>query len=675
MSQEDIHRQAALLRKEIDHHNYRYYVLADPEISDREYDELYKKLEKLEREHPELVTPDSPTQRVGDILTKEFPVVTHAVPMLSLDNTYSEEEIYDFDRRVRELLEGESYEYVAELKIDGVAVSLTYRNGKLVRGATRGDGTQGDDITPNIKTIRSLPLVIHNAPEGLSDFEVRGEAFMKKPDFLKLNERQEESGAKTFANSRNATAGTLKLQNPKIVGSRPLSMFMYGLYVMGKADGRFRRHFENLEALEKMHFPVNPCRRLCSSIESVLSFCREMETERENLAYEIDGVVVKVNSLDQWDILGTTAKSPRWAVAYKYKARQATTIVKRVEWQVGRTGAITPVAHMEPVSLAGSTISKATLHNAEEVKRLGVRTGDRVVIEKGGDVIPKVVTVLTGERPEDAGEIVIPERCPACGSEVVRFEEEVAIRCVNLGCPAQIAKRIEHFASRGAMDIEGLGEAVVRQLLDNGLIADHGDLYSLKADQIAALERQGAKSAGNLIQALQESKKRPLSRLLFGLGIRFVGAGAAQEIARHFRTFGAIQNADREALLEVEGVGDAMADSIYRFFREEENLKIIDKLIRAGVIREEKAQEPVRRGDQFAGKSVVLTGKLERFTREEAAVLIEERGGKVTSSVSKNTDLVLSGDNAGSKLDKARKLGVKIMSEDEFLALIGETER
>lgn len=659
------------LRKKIQYHNYRYYVVNDPEVSDYEYDQLLKKLESFEKQFPQLITPDSPTQRVGGTITRVFPSVTHRVPMLSLDNTYSEGEVWDFDRRVRELLEGTSYQYVAELKIDGVAITLLYRIGRYVQGATRGDGVQGDDITANLKTVRSIPLWIPDLPAGMEEFEVRGEAFMKKEDFLRLNEEQEEREEKTFANSRNATAGTLKLQDPRIVAHRPLSLFIYGLLLNNSRDDKFREHYKNMQLLERMHFPVNPLRRLCPSMKEVMEFCAEIEKKRDTLPYEIDGVVVKVNSLDQWDILGNTAKSPRWAVAFKYKARQSKTVLNDVSWQVGRTGTITPVAEMQPVSLAGSTIHRATLHNEDEVKRLGVMIGDHIIIEKGGDVIPKVVGYIPEERPSDTRPIKIPSDCPVCGSKVTRFEEEVAIRCLNLACPAQVSRRIEHFASRGAMDIAGLGEAVVRQLLDNQLIADPGDLYYLKAEKIAELERQGKKSAENLINAIEKSKQQPLSQLIFALGIRFIGKGAAKDLAKHFSSLDAIRHAPVEELLTVEGIGEKMADSLWKFFREEHNLKIIQKLKNAGVMLEIPKSAALEIPDKvFEGKTFVLTGKLRRYSRDEAGKLIEERGGYVSSSVGKKTDMVLAGEEPGSKYDKAKKLGIRIITEEEFQTML-----
>jgi len=661
------------LRDDINYHNYRYYVLDDPVISDYEYDKLMKELIHLEKEHPELITPDSPTQRIGEEPTKVFPTITHSVPMLSLSNTYTEEEVIDFDRRVKNLLGGEKYQYVVELKIDGVAVCLIYRNGRYGQGATRGDGVTGDDITQNLKTIKSIPLNILKPLEGVDEFEVRGEVFMKKNEFIKLNEMQVEKGEKVFANSRNATAGSLKLQDPKIVAERPLSIFIYYLLVeKGKKD-KYDSHYHNLKLLYEMGFPVNQNSRLCENIYKVLDYCKEWEEKREEVDYETDGVVVKVDSLRQWGILGSTAKSPRWSIAFKFKAKKIETVVRDVFWQVGRTGSITPVAVMEPVSLAGTVVKRATLHNVDEIKRLNIMLGDTVVIEKGGDIIPKVVEVNFSKRLPEAKTISAPKKCPVCGSEVVRFEDEAAIRCINFSCPEQVAKRIEHFASRNAMDIGGLGEALVEQLTENKMVSDPADIYYFKKEELSALERMGSKSAENLLSQIEQSKTRPLERLIFALGIRYIGAGAARDLAKRFSSIDEIKDAGLDELLTIEGIGEKMAKSIVEFFNRDENLKVLEKLRKAGVLMEKKREEVTERKtiEEIDGKTFVLTGTLERLTREEASKLIIENGGKVLSSVSKNTDYLLLGKNPGSKYDKANKLGVKIIKEDEFLRIMG----
>jgi len=659
------------LRKLIKEHDYNYYILAQPTISDYEYDQLVNELIQLEKENPHLITPDSPTQRVGSDLTNVFNPVTHRIPMLSLSNTYSEEEMYDFDRRVKEgLPKNEKVEYVCELKIDGVSVSLRYKNGLLVTAATRGDGTTGEEITNNVKTIRSVPLSIRK-PESkklnLDDIEVRGEIYMEIEAFKKINEERELNGEKTFANPRNLTAGTIKLLDPQLVAKRPLKIFVYYLY---SETDELTTHYENLKLLREMGFPVNQNYKLCKDINEVMKFCDEWEDKRDTLPYEIDGVVVKVNSLKQQRILGNIAKSPRWAVAYKFKAKQAKTKLNRIVWQVGRTGTLTPVAELEPVFLAGSTISRATLHNIDEIKRKDIREGDVVIIEKGGDVIPKVVAVDLSQRPKNSQEVKLPSKCPVCNSNLFRPENEVAIYCENNLCPAQIKGRIEHFASRGAMDITGLGEALINLFVDLGYLKDYSDIYHLKEhrEELIQIERLGEKSVDNLLSSIEKSKEKPFDKVLFALGIRYVGAGVAKKIADHFKSIDALMNASEEEIESIHEIGPSISKSIKRFFSDNNNIKLIERLKKAGL--KFKSEEIKITSDKLKGKSFVLTGTLSSMSREEAKEKIISLGGHVLSAVSKNTDFVVVGENPGSKFDKAQKLGIPILSEEEFLKMI-----
>ncbi|BDQ03845.1 NAD-dependent DNA ligase LigA [Ignavibacterium sp.] len=673
---ESVEKKIQKLREEINKYDYHYYVLAQPLISDEEYDKLYKELEKLEAENPHLITPDSPTQRVGKDLTKEFKPVNHLVPMLSLANTYDEQDVYDFDRRVREgLPEGEKVEYVVEYKIDGASVSLRYIDGKLFTAATRGDGTVGEEITNNVKTIRAVPLKIKK-PSGtnykLNDFEARGEIYMNIADFEELNRRQAEKGEKLFANPRNSAAGTLKLQNPQIVASRKLNIFLYSLISL---EDEFESQSENLELLKQMGFRVNPDYRVCKNINEVLDVCKEFETKRDSLEYEIDGAVIKVNSIRQQNILGSIAKSPRWAVAYKFKAKQAFTFVRDIVWQVGRTGAVTPVAELEPVKLAGSTISRATLHNYDEIKRKDIRVGDKVVIEKGGDVIPKVVAVITDERKKDSKPTLPPEVCPVCKSKLYKPEDEVALYCENPECAAQIKGRLIHFASRGAMDIEGLGEALIDLFVEKGFLKTFSDIYNLKKhrEELIQIERLGEKSVDNLLKAIEKSKSQPFEKVLFALGIRYVGAGVAQKLAEHFGNIDALIKADEDEILSVYEIGPSISKSLKQFFSDKHNLELIEKLKKAGLRFSSEQKKPVK-DNFFKDKTFVLTGTLSTFSRDEAAARIKKLGGKVASSVSKNTDYVIAGEKAGSKLDKAKSLGVGIMNEEEFLKLLEENK-
>ncbi len=676
MADDTLARRAEELRTLVRDANYRYYVLNDPTLSDREFDRLLDELIAIEREHPELVTPDSPTQRVGSDLTPSFPTVTHRRPMLSIANSYDPEEVREFDRRVRDRLDGGQPRYVCELKIDGVAVSLIYEDGRLVRGATRGNGEQGDDVTPNIRTVRSVPLRVRPVSVDsteLKNFEVRGEVYMNVEAFEGMNAEREKAGEKRFANPRNSTAGTLKLLDPKVVASRPLSLFTYYL---DSDDVRFDCHSKNLELLERLGFPVNRNRALCESIDEVLEFCRHWETHRQDLPYQIDGVVVKVDSIRQQEELGQISKSPRWVLAYKFEARTAETVLNDITLQVGRLGRVTPVAELTPVLLAGSTISRATLHNEDFIRDLDIHIGDTVVIEKGGDVIPKVDEVVLAKRPEHSKAWEFPERCPCpLHSLLHRPEGEANHFCENAECPWQIRRRITHFASRGAMDIDGLGEKVVDQFVELGWLTNYADVYDLRErrDEIAALERWGERSADNLIEAIDASRQRPFARVLYALGIRHVGAAVARSIARAFASIDRLSDASMEDLESVDEIGPSIADSVVTFFADPDNRRIIRRLRDAGVVMEadegEIRAERVE-GSPFNGRTVVLTGTLETHTRPEATELIEARGGKVTSSVSKKTDYVVAGADPGSKLEKAEKLKVTVIDEEEFLRML-----
>ena len=659
-------RRAEQLARELHDHDYRYYVLADPVIADEEYDRLMRELLDLEAEYPDFRSPDSPTQRVGGEPTKEFRTVTHDPPMLSLANTYNAEEIRDFDRRVRELLEQEKPVYVAELKFDGIAIALKYRDGALVQGATRGDGTQGDDITNNLRTIRSIPLVLRTKDKALKTIEVRGEAFMHRAEFDRMNAQRSAAGEKTFINPRNATAGTLKMQDPKVVASRPIQMYAYFLLGAGK---ELTRHSSNLETLRSLGFPVNQNSKVCRNIDEVIEFWKRWQEKRESLPYDIDGIVVKVDSLRQQETLGTIAKSPRWAVAFKFASRKGQTRLKGIALQVGRVGTVTPVAELEPVFVGGTTVSRATLHNIDYINELDLRIGDTVVVEKGGDVIPKVSGIVPSLRPEGTTAFVMPATCPACGSKIYRDEGEANYFCENAECPAQVRGRIEHFAHRGAMDIEGLGEAAVETLVTMNLVKNVADLYTLQAKKktLVAIERWGEKSTQNLLDGIAGSKRQPFHRVIFGLGIRHVGAGVAKVLAESYPSMDALSAAKEEELHLTPQVGPKIAESIVHFFADRHNREIVRRLKEAGLMmtgasRAKKAT--------LVGKTFVLTGTLPSYTREEAGRIIEENGGKVVSSVSKNTSYVLAGEDAGSKLTKARSLGITVLSESEFKKMI-----
>jgi len=663
---DDVLSRIEELRRDLRHHEYLYYVLNQPEISDEEFDRRMRELERLEALHPELVTPDSPTQRVGGQPSEEFASVRHPVQMLSLSNVYNEEEFNEFDRRVREGLNDAVYRYVCELKFDGIAIDLLYESGRFVRGATRGDGQVGDDVTANLKTIRSLPLKLSTAMPAPS-VHVRGEVYMERMDFQRLNDEREKEGDPLFANPRNATGGTLKIRDPRIVARRPLKLTCYGLWFEGIARSGWT-HSQALRWIEEAHLPTFKEWRIANNKEEVIRFWREWELKRPDLPFDIDGIVIKVDDIAQQERLGATAKSPRWATAYKFKAQSAKTRLLGITLQVGRTGAVTPVAELEPVKLAGSTVKRATLHNEDEIARLDLRIGDVVLVEKGGDVIPKITGVDVSQRPGESEVFVMPDRCPVCGESLFRPEGEVVRRCENRGCPAQVQKSIEHFVSRAAMDVEGLGEKVIEQLISANLIGDYADIYSLTADKLIPLERMAEKSADNLIKAIDESRNRPLERLIFALGIRHVGIGAARILARHYRSMDALQSAPLEELLEIHEIGPAMAQSIRDFFASPANIRILQKLKSAGVRMEEEKGEEAEL--PWVGKTFVLTGSLENFTREQAGDRIRALGGEVTSSVSARTDFVIAGPGAGSKLTKARELGKIVLDEAAFLRLL-----
>ncbi|HZV12317.1 MAG TPA: NAD-dependent DNA ligase LigA [Candidatus Kapabacteria bacterium] len=667
-SRADIKKKIESLREQIREHDYKYYALAQPTISDREYDELFRKLAALEKEYPEFDSPDSPTKRLGDQPTKGFPTVEHRIPMLSLGNTYSEEELLDFDRRVREQLETTNYSYVTELKLDGVSISLRYEDGRFVQGATRGDGVRGDDVTQNLKTIRSIPLVLHTNNKKVRTFEARGEVLMNKDDFQKINEEREREGEKLFANPRNTTAGTLKLLDPKEVAARPLKIFLYYLFL---EENKPATQWEHLQLLKELGFPTNPNSRRCKTIDEVKKFCDEWEEKRDTLPYEIDGVVIKVDSLRQQDILGTIARSPRWAIAYKFESRKAETKLNGITLQVGRTGTITPVAELEPVFLAGSTIRRATLNNEDYIHSLDIRIGDTVVIEKGGDVIPKVSGVVKEKRKSSAKKFSFPSKCPTCGSPLFRPEGEANYFCENYLCPDQIRGRLEHFAARGAMDIEGLGESVIDEFVNIGILHDVADIYDLHKHRtkILSRERWAEKRIDNLLAAIEASKQQPFHRVLFALGIRFVGVGVAQVLAENFLTIEKIEHASAEELESVNEIGPRIAESVHRYFHTKDNIALLARLKKAGLVFEAEAKKIIA-NPNVTGKTFVLTGTLSRFTRAQAGELIQERGGDTASSVSKKTDYVVAGEEAGSKLDKAKELGVRVLNEDEFIKLL-----
>jgi DNA ligase (NAD+) len=664
-----LRKEAEELREKIRRHEYLYYVEDAPEISDAAFDRLMNRLKEIEAAHPELATPDSPTVRVGGTPREGFTTVRHARPMLSLDNAFSYDALKDWDRRVREGTGREDIEYIAEHKFDGLSISLQYEDGMLAHGVTRGDGTTGEDVTPNVKTVRSIPLRMDDAAVKKlklpKSFEVRGEILMTRKAFEALNRQQEETGGKSFVNARNSAAGSLRVLDPSITRQRKLDFFAYYLYVDGKAP--FAKHSDSLEALKKLHFRASDDWKLCDGIEAVIKYCEAWDAKREKLAYEIDGVVIKVNSTALQNELGFTAKAPRWAIAYKYPARQETTVVNDIIVQVGRTGTLTPVAVLEPVQVGGVTVSRSTLHNMDEIERLGLQIGDTVLIERAGEVIPHVLKVV--KEGKNRRPFRMPTKCPECGSAIHKAEGEVAYRCVNAACPAKRKESLLHFAGRHAMDIDGLGEKIVDQLVDKGLVKDVADLYSLKLDQVANLERMAEKSAQNLLDEIAASKKQPLSRLIYALGMRFVGERTAQLLAENFSSLEELAAAKSEDLEKVTEVGPKVSESIVEFFSEPANRKLIKKLHAAGV--RPTAEKREIKSQKFAGKSFVFTGALEHRSREEAGELVLQHGGKLSGSVSKKTDYVVVGADPGSKYDKAKELGVTILTEAEFEKLIG----
>jgi DNA ligase (NAD+) len=656
------HREIERLRRELRRHEYLYYVLDQPEISDPEYDEMMRRLQALESEHPEAASPDSPTQRVGGAPREGFVQVRHSSPMLSLDNALNEEQLADFDRRVRELLKGAPFQYTAEMKLDGLSLAVHYRDGLLQRAVTRGDGETGEDVTENARTIRSLPLRVEGA---LSEFEVRGEVIMPTPAFQKLNAEREAAGLPRYANPRNSAAGSLRMLDPKVTATRQLDFYAY--FLLQSGEPAVDSHWDSLDLLAKMGFKVNPNRERQPGLDALRPFISKWAERRDELPYEIDGIVLKVDSVAQQRQLGWTAKAPRWAIAFKYPARQAETVLEAIEVQVGRTGVLTPVAHLQPVTVSGVTVSRATLHNEDEIERLGLAAGDRVVIERSGDVIPKVVRVA--KKGASRKPFHMPKVCPVCGDAVSRAEGEVASRCVNTNCPARLKESVRFFASRGVMDIDGMGEALVDQLVDRGLVKNVADLYQLTAEQLAELDRMAEKSARRIVRGIEASRSRPLARVIHGLGIPFVGERTAQILADTFGGMDAIARASEEELQEAEEVGPKVAQSIRRFFDTRHNQELIERLRAAGLQFEQERKQ--NQGGPLAGLTLVITGTLPGMSREQAKSFIEEHGGKVTDSVSRKTNYVVAGAAAGSKLAKAKKLGIGILDEDGLRKLAG----
>jgi DNA ligase (NAD+) len=659
------------LRDEIRRHDDLYYLHETPDVSDREYDALMEQLRELETKHPELITSDSPTQRVGGRPAEGFPESVHRVPMLSLDNSYNIDELRAFDERCRKLAGGQALEYVAELKIDGLSLSVHYEDGVFQRGVTRGDGFRGEDVSSNVRTIRSIPLKLRDGGQRIGrEIEVRGEAYLGRRIFERINHEREEEGEARFANPRNAASGTIRQLDPSITARRRLQMFAYDVFAGQKKA--FATHWDALNWAERAGFRVNENRALCETVDRVIEFCDRMEAKRDDLDYEIDGVVVKVNSTALQEQFGATGKAPRWAVAYKYAARQATTRVNDIVVQVGRTGALTPVAMLEPVQLGGVTVSRSTLHNEDEIERLGLKIGDYVLVERGGDVIPKVVKVIESKRTGKEKKFRMPANCPVCGGLISRPEEEAVSRCIAADCGAQLLGRLLHFASRRAMRIEGLGAALVEQLLDRKLVKDVAGLYALTIDDLAALDRMAKKSASNVLAQIDESKTRDLWHLIYGLGIRHVGERTAGILARHFGSLDRLAEATVEELDEIHEIGLTMAQSIHDWFADAGNKELCERLTQAGVsTTSEKQSTPELTDQKFAGKAFVLTGTLPTLTRDEARELIEARGGRVTGSVSKKTDYVLAGADPGTKLDKANQLGVTVIDEAEFKKMLG----
>jgi DNA ligase (NAD+) len=666
VARKDPAARAETLRALLHHHSYRYYVLDRPEISDAEYDRLFNELKDLESAHPELVTPDSPTQRVGGAVAESFASVQHRVAMLSLDNAYNADEIREFEARLQRALPGEGITYVCEPKVDGLGVALIYEKGRLVRGATRGDGRMGEDVTQNLKTVRTIPLRLRGPLAMLDVLEIRGEVFMSHAAFEKLNRALEADGEEPFANPRNAAAGSLRQKDSSITAKRPLDISVYS--VTDAQPNPFTTHWEAMQALGEGGFKYNSRSARCADIQAIIEFCASLERSRPDLGYDADGVVIKVDCLDQQRRLGSTTHHPRWAVAYKFPAQQATTVVRKIEVSVGRTGALTPTAHLDPVEIAGATISRATLHNADEIERLDVREGDTVVVERAGDVIPHILQVVTEKRPRGTKRFAFPATCPVCGSAAFRPEGEVVSRCTNAACPARLKEALLHYGSRRAMDIEHLGEAVVDQLVDRGLVRSFADLYALSVSQLAELERLAEKSASNLHNAIQGSMTRGLARLLFALGIRYVGENVGRILATEFGSMQKLSEASEEQLAAIHGIGPRIAASAALFFHQPENRRLIAALQHAGVKMEEESSAGPK---PLLGKIFVLTGGLEMMTRDEAKEAIQRLGGRLTSSVSKKTDYVVVGKDPGSKYEDARRLEAPILDEAAFRKLLG----
>jgi len=659
--------RAAELRRLIAEHDYHYYVEDHPRVSDAEYDALVRELRELEARHPELVTPDSPTQRVSGQVAEIFQAVEHRVAMLSLDNAASADDLREFEARLKRALPGAPFTYVCEPKVDGLGVALLYEHGRLVRGATRGDGRVGEDVTPNLRTIRSVPLSLRAPLAAYRVAEVRGEVFMSRAAFDRLNRELEAEGEEGFANPRNAAAGSVRQKDPAVTARRPLDVFVYQLSYAEPFP--FETHAAVLEALARSGLKTNPRGRRAASMDEAIEICRALEAERERLGYEADGVVVKVDSLDLQRRLGATAHHPRWAIAYKFAAQQATSVVRRITVNVGRTGALTPTAELDPVRIAGATISRASLHNADEIERLDVRVGDTVVVERAGDVIPHIVRVLVEKRPSGTQSFLFPKRCPVCGSDAYRPDGEVVVRCTNAACPARFKEALFHYGSRRAMDIEHLGEVVIDQLVERGLVRTFGDLYTLTVPQLAELERLAEKSASNLVHAIQASKTRGLARLLHALGIRYVGERASLVLAQHFGSMDRLVAASQAEIGEIYGIGPRIAESVRLFLDQPANRQAIERLAHVGVVMTEAGAAVGAK--PLAGKTFVLTGGLARLSRDEAKNLVVRLGGRVTSSVSRRTDYVVVGKDPGSKADDARRLGVSMLDEDAFLRLVG----
>lgn len=662
----EVIRKVHELREEIRYHEKKYYVDNDPQISDYEFDLLLKELQKLERQFPELISTESPTQRVGEQPIDGFVSIEHSRPMLSLDNCYDVEELREFEARIKKLIPEKKIDYVTELKIDGLGISAIYRNGKYSQAVTRGDGLRGDDVSSNVKTIKSLPLIINTTQE----LEVRGEICLPYKSFQKINSEREEKGETLFANPRNAAAGSIRLLDPKVVSQRGLDVFFYFMTIDGIEK---ESQWENLIGLKKLNFKINPHSRLCHSLEEVIDFYEKWQEQRDDLDYEVDGVVIKVNSTEQRILLGSTAKFPRWAISFKFPARQATTKINDIVVQVGRTGALTPVALLEPVRLSGITISRSTLHNEDEIKRKDMRIGDHVLVERSGDVIPKVVSVMKQRRTGKERKFHFPTRCPICRSATFKPEGEAVSRCINSSCPAKLRESLLHFASRRAMNIEGLGDAIVEQLLSKKLLTTIPDIYDLRLEDLVVLERMGPKSSQNLLKEIEKSKDLDIARLIFALGIRYVGERTAHALASHFKSIDALIQASYEELIQIYDVGDKVAESILFFFSQPENIDLVNRLRQAGLnFSSKKEAEEAKR--TLAGQTFVLTGKLTRFTRDEAQELIQSLGGEISSSVSRKTSYVIVGESPGSKLQKAQKLGVPTLDESEFESLIGSSK-